>query len=382
MRRSQYVVVIILLILALFAGVSANACTTPTPTSTTTPAPTQNGKVSTVRTASLMVAALDSSATSKAPADYIADGANDEMEIQAAIDSLPASGGSVTLHGGTYYLSAEIAISGDNVSLIGQGNGTVLTCPDGFSSDPAEIDFAMLDITGNGVSISNLSFDGNETGIAGGVQSAIDANSAANLHIEGVRFEKFTGDGIYANSPSNLSITNSYFYQIKDDGADINNASYSVVSGNIFESIGDNGIDTESTTFSSFTGNTFNTVGGSAIELEQEGGNSWTEFVSVVGNSIYNSAEAGILINTGRNNTITGNTLDNNAIGIHLMTSAGDYHSTHNIISGNRINGGTYGIKEEDPDQDYNTIVGNIVTEASIQNVLISGANTVYSPSR
>ena len=55
------------------------------------------------------------------------------------------------------------------------------------------------------------------------------------------------------------------------------------------------------------------------------------------------------------------------------------YYSTHNVITGNNIQGGwdsEYGIKEEDPNQDYNLIGLNIVEGASLANIVISGAHT------
>jgi len=57
----------------------------------------------------------------------ICDGTDDQVEIQAAIDALPAGGGKVILLEGTFTLAASISIP-SNLSLIGSGWGnTVLT---------------------------------------------------------------------------------------------------------------------------------------------------------------------------------------------------------------------------------------------------------------
>ena len=48
-----------------------------------------------VRTATFVVAASDSSAKSKDQADYVCDGVDDQVEIQAAIDALPSGSGKV-----------------------------------------------------------------------------------------------------------------------------------------------------------------------------------------------------------------------------------------------------------------------------------------------
>lgn len=64
-----------------------------------------------IRGVTLAVAASNSSAKSKASADYICDGQADDVQIQAAIDAL--SGGDVYLFEGTYSTSAKITVSSD-----------------------------------------------------------------------------------------------------------------------------------------------------------------------------------------------------------------------------------------------------------------------------
>src|SRR4030043_392927 len=61
--------------------------------------------IDTIGASSLTVAASDASDISKGRADYICDGVNDEVQIQAAIDALPALGGRVLLTEGNFYLS-------------------------------------------------------------------------------------------------------------------------------------------------------------------------------------------------------------------------------------------------------------------------------------
>ena len=60
-------------------------------------------------TPTLIVAASDSSAADKASAAYVCDGVNDHMEIQAALNALPSSGGVVLLTSGTYNCAGIIA---------------------------------------------------------------------------------------------------------------------------------------------------------------------------------------------------------------------------------------------------------------------------------
>jgi len=72
------------------------------------------------RAATLVVAASNGAQSSKDQADFIADGRDDQVEIQAAIDALSSSGGTVQLSEGTFNLSSGIVISSDGLTLKGQ----------------------------------------------------------------------------------------------------------------------------------------------------------------------------------------------------------------------------------------------------------------------
>ncbi|WP_214020432.1 CARDB domain-containing protein [Methanoculleus sp.] len=71
-------------------------------------------------TPNTIVAASDSSAADKASADYICDGVNDHVEIQAALNALPSSGGVVLLTSGTYNCAGVIAPKASS-TLMGEG---------------------------------------------------------------------------------------------------------------------------------------------------------------------------------------------------------------------------------------------------------------------
>ncbi|WP_317064676.1 CARDB domain-containing protein [Methanoculleus caldifontis] len=60
-------------------------------------------------TPTTIVAASDSSAADKAAAAYVCDGVNDHVEIQAALNALPSSGGVVLLKSGTFNCAGIIA---------------------------------------------------------------------------------------------------------------------------------------------------------------------------------------------------------------------------------------------------------------------------------
>jgi len=85
--------------------------------------------------ATVHVAASDSTAELKSQADYICDGYNDQVEIQAAINALPASGGEVVLAEGKFSLGSSVTLKSNTV-LRGAGEEkTILT----FSSGRVDI---------------------------------------------------------------------------------------------------------------------------------------------------------------------------------------------------------------------------------------------------
>lgn len=82
------------------------------------------------RGATVVVASSTSELKSRKGADYICDGTADNVELQAAIDSLPSTGGKVVLLEGTYNLAATVNIAEANaqkgITIQGQGYSTIL----------------------------------------------------------------------------------------------------------------------------------------------------------------------------------------------------------------------------------------------------------------
>jgi hypothetical protein len=81
------------------------------------------------RDTTFTVAASNASSKSIAQADYICDGVDDTVTIQQAVDALPASGGSIVLSEGTFYVTANTGLQlsiHSNTILEGQGSATVL----------------------------------------------------------------------------------------------------------------------------------------------------------------------------------------------------------------------------------------------------------------
>ena len=73
--------------------------------------------------ASVVIASKDS--RNKQAADYVCDGVDDQVELQQAIDSLPA-GGLVELLEGTFHIAGQVEITANNITLAGMGRSTIL----------------------------------------------------------------------------------------------------------------------------------------------------------------------------------------------------------------------------------------------------------------
>ena len=73
-----------------------------------------------------LVAASGASLERKNAANWICDGTNDDVEIQAALDALPDGGGKVMLTEGTFTLGAQLARAIDYVTIEGVGAATIL----------------------------------------------------------------------------------------------------------------------------------------------------------------------------------------------------------------------------------------------------------------
>jgi hypothetical protein len=95
--------------------------------------------------ATKVVAASNSSATSAASADFVCDGTQDDVEIQAAIDSLP-DGGLIILLDGTYTLSGSIELA-SLVSLRGAGPAATVLVAQDLAAPAIDADYED-DLTG------------------------------------------------------------------------------------------------------------------------------------------------------------------------------------------------------------------------------------------
>lgn len=153
------------------------------------------------RSATLVVAASDSSAKSKAQADYVCDGTNDEVEIQAAITALPTVGGKVYFCEGKYIKGSIAGISvPSNVEL--EINGTIQLKTN--VGDTAVIFVNSDAVNGNSkISIyGNGKLDGNRANQASGTQNGLVFSNVTNSKIN-IEASGFTGRAFVVSGQHN-----------------------------------------------------------------------------------------------------------------------------------------------------------------------------------
>jgi len=128
----------------------------------------------------------------------ICDGADDQAEINAAINALPATGGTVILSEGTYSISAPIVLV-KNCALRGVGGGKAVQITLANNSDCNMIYFQQTDATSSFIYVGYLLLLGNKANQASGHGILFEwdgANVLKDFEIERVYVNACKEDGI------------------------------------------------------------------------------------------------------------------------------------------------------------------------------------------
>ena len=164
--------------------------------------------------------------------DYLCDGTADDVEINAAIQALPAAGGEVVILDGTYNLTGSILVNKNNVTLSGNGRSTILKRAfyGGYSKP------SLIYVTSSNKTIQFLSLDGVNSSYAGPTSDNIYLyRSSTNTIIGNTCNDGTSGILLNSNSENNTVIGNScirgtgtasdytsYQYTIKVDNSNNN----------------------------------------------------------------------------------------------------------------------------------------------------------------
>ncbi len=291
------------------------------------------------RGATLIVAASDSYPNSAAQADYVCDGTNDEVQIQAAIDALPAGGGKVSLSEGIFNLGADInLVSGTHLS--GQGISTHLI---------SQVEIAGIKAIGTvgtplaNIEVSGLYLEGFGAGTANNrLKSAMYYEYIDNLTVRNCKVTKAVYDAILIisvvdgkiignhiegggtagddgintlNDCDGIIIDSNYIDGITNDGIHLPGGLNIVVSNNVVKNSGQNGM-LGGAFQSSFTGifanNTVINSAQHSLQIENSLPLTYSVNAIIVGNNLQDSGGIGIM--SPRNNTtlsIVGNKIIN-----------------------------------------------------------------------
>jgi parallel beta-helix repeat protein len=229
--------------------------------------------------------------------DYVCDGTADDVEINAAIQALPLTGGKIIIREGNYKITSNINVNKGNVTIEGMGSSTVLTrMYDGSSNN------GLIYISSSFNTIKDITIDGNKSAYTSTTNYSIHLTNGDNNTITENTCNNNGGRGIHLANSDNNTIT----------GNTCNNNNY--------------GIYLNSSNNNTITGNTCYTNANYGIYLNGSDNNTITE------NTCYNNNNYSIYLANSTNNTITGNTCNNNDNGIYLTGG------TNNTITGNTCN--------------------------------------------
>ncbi|MCR4274730.1 MAG: right-handed parallel beta-helix repeat-containing protein [Candidatus Campbellbacteria bacterium] len=195
-----------------------------------------------IGTASVTYTVCASDSTNKNKCDYVADGTADEVEIQTAIDALPATGGHVLLLDGTYNTTSEI-YTHYGLWLQGQGSGTIIKAVSGTERALIYIlnrTSIKGNTAGNYVTISDVTLDGNLiAGIYNVYAQGYDA-TVLNPRILRSTIKNSTGSayGILTSAGvEDIEIADNIFSAIGDSAIELRKARRAVITGNTFSTV-------------------------------------------------------------------------------------------------------------------------------------------------
>lgn len=375
-----------------------------------------------VRSATIVVAANDASDWSKAQADYLCDGTDDDVQIQAAIDALTTGRTWVETVKliGNFTLAATVALASYTRLDLTEAILTAVDSLDDNMIENSELSDGNTNIqvlaglidgnkanqsTGSGVlfrNVDNLWVDKTHIkdckvfGIfvsRAAPDGGVFVDQSVDVHLTGLVAEDCTDINIAVTSDY-VSVTDCISHGSGNDGIRLEESRYCNCNGNISYGNTGSGLNSVLTHYSTYAGNTSynnvqygieivnsaegngvgNTISANTVFTNGVGGTysgiyvSSSDRATIVGNtSIGNTGEG--ITTTGGEMTISGNDCyDNTQGGIGI---GGDRNNlTGNTCIGNGSNG-IYGTNT-----DYNTIVGNTCMNNAGDGIRATGSSS------
>ena len=273
--------------------------------------------------------------------------------INAAIASLPATGGTIYLMEGTYPVFNSINVP-NNVTISGAGAATIIKLADLADAFYTGIFTNSDTATGKNVTIKNLAIDGN------GLMQDISASS-------GIYFNNVSGGTI-----SNVSVSNMGYAS----AISLSSSSFNTITGTTLNS-NNGGIYLSASSDNIISSNYASGSSSDGINLDASSRNT------VTGNSVLNNFNHGIFLNAAPDNTIGSNKIYNNGgttrnDGIYLAAA------DSNTITGNDITDTSctttcYAIAISNATSDTNYLADNRFSATGTPTILDSGTGTTYA---
>lgn len=356
--------------------------------------------IKTGRSITYMVAASDAPGHVRAQADYLCDGTDDHVQIQAAIDALPATGGKVLLSQGTFNIESSILLDSYQ-TLWGFGRSTILT------TTTADLD--IITATGGsgtekiGITISDLCVDGNAgsaTNDHGIMWTYVDDSEIRNvwsidngeegIWLSNCDYNRFYGNvltgNVYGFFVRDTSVRNIISHNdVRDntsDGINIQESKHNTISANLVSDNADVGIDVTSSSHGCI-------IAGNLVLSNDDQGIflSGSDSCIVSGNECKGNGQDGIYIYGSDHCNITGNLLTENS---QTTTNSNDdiilYGSDYCSVQGNTCCAGgetnkpRYGINISSATCDENKVINNDLYDDGFGTGPFndSGTSTIY----
>ena len=226
--------------------------------------------------------------------DYLCDGVDDQVEINAAIQALPSTGGEIKVLDGTYNITAPINIDKERVTFGGCGQSTIFKRMWKSSSDRE----GVIQFSTSYCTFKDFEIDGNKSVYAGGSGLCLTEINKTDILVEHVYSSNNKKYGIFLNYPQNSIVTNNTC-RGNSNGIYTSNSKYCTITSN---NCNDNilGIDTSNSRYCTITGNTcHNNIRG--ID------NTYTRYCTITGNTCGDN-NYGIIFTSAKSCTVTGNT--------------------------------------------------------------------------
>ena len=342
-------------------------------------------------TATLVVAAADSSWRGRESADYICDGVSDQAQINDALNWLVSdgrTGGKVILLEGTYVIDGHILMP-SYTELEGQGPGTTIKIKDGYALPPAPNRYLYMIANKDGsngnsrLRVAHLTLDGNkaqtaETAYIWAIQWWYVSDSA----VEDVQSVNSPAHDIEVYGSRNR-IVGCRMRDARTGGLRVIDGSGCTVTDNVAENCGTHGISVSKLSNSACSNN---------VSSGNEFGLSVYECVSctISGNAISLSGYDGIYMYKCTECQVTGNNIvssgqkynpDWGGSGIRVF-----WESSRNNIQHNTIRRGSlsmkpaYGIWIQSADCDRNLVTNNdLYLSGTTKSLKNDGSNTVVT---